>query len=49
MVSGMTTVAVSAAEPKRLALLPGADHFLAGQLEALQRQALSGWLREQLP
>jgi alpha/beta superfamily hydrolase len=37
----------SAAEPKQLMLLPGADHFFAGQLESMQ-QALSGWLKEQL-
>lgn len=41
-------VAASAAEPKRLVLLPGADHFFAGQLEPMQ-QALSSWLKEQLP
>lgn len=38
----------SAAEPKRLALLPGADHFFRGQLEPMQ-QELAGWLKEQLP
>jgi uncharacterized protein len=37
----------SAAEPKRLLLVPGADHFFVGQLEAMQ-QALRGWLKEQL-
>jgi alpha/beta superfamily hydrolase len=36
-----------AAEPKRLLLIPGADHFFTGQLEAMQ-QALRGWLKEQL-
>jgi hypothetical protein len=40
--------AVSAAEPKRMVLLPGADHFFEGQLEAMLR-ARSGWLKEQLP
>jgi hypothetical protein len=40
-------VAGSAAEPKRLVLLPGADHFFSGQLEPMQ-QALNGWLKEQL-
>ncbi len=38
----------SAAEPKRLVLIPGADHFFSGQLEPMQ-QALAGWLKEQLP
>jgi hypothetical protein len=37
----------SAAEPKRLLLIPGADHFFTGELLAMQ-QALSGWLKEQL-
>ena len=37
----------SAAEPRHLALLPGADHFFTGQLESMQR-VLSGWLKEQL-
>jgi alpha/beta superfamily hydrolase len=37
----------SAAEPKRLLLVGGADHFFTGQLEAMQ-QALCGWLKEQL-
>jgi hypothetical protein len=39
-------VAASAAEPKRLVLLPGADHFFSGQLEPMQ-QTLAGWLKEQ--
>ena len=41
-------VAASAAEPKRLILIPGADHFFTDQLEPMQR-ALAGWLKEQLP
>jgi hypothetical protein len=41
-------VAGSAAEPKRLVHVPGADHFFTGQLEPMQ-QALAGWLKEQLP
>ncbi|HZP07350.1 MAG TPA: alpha/beta fold hydrolase [Terracidiphilus sp.] len=40
-------IAASAAEPKRLVLLPGADHFLTGQLETMQH-TISGWLKEQL-
>jgi len=43
----LTQVADSAAEPKRLILIPGADHFFTDQLEAMQR-ALAGWLKEQL-
>ncbi len=37
-----------AAEPKRLLLIPDADHFFTGHLEPM-RQALAGWLKEQLP
>ena len=44
----LTDIATSAAEPKRLILIPGADHFFTDQLEAMQR-ALAGWLKEQLP
>ncbi len=44
----LARVAACAAEPKRLVLLAGADHFFTGQLEPMQ-QALSGWLKEQLP
>jgi uncharacterized protein len=40
-------VAAITAEPKTLVLLPGADHFFAGQLEAMQ-YALANWLKEQL-
>jgi len=47
-VEQLTAVAASAAEPKRLILIPGADHFFSDQLEAMQR-ALAGWLKEQLP
>jgi hypothetical protein len=43
----LAQVAASAAEPKTLVLLPGADHFFTGHLERMQ-QALSGWLKEQL-
>ncbi len=42
----LARVAASAAEPKRLLLLPGADHFFTGQLEPLQH-ALTCWLKEQ--
>jgi uncharacterized protein len=40
-------VAVTTAEPKKLVLLPGADHFFAGQLEAMQN-TIASWLKEQL-
>jgi alpha/beta superfamily hydrolase len=40
--------AASAAEPKRLVLLPRADHFFTGQLEPMQ-DAMASWLQEQLP
>jgi uncharacterized protein len=33
------------AEPKDMALVPGADHFFTGHLKAMQT-ALSGWLKE---
>ncbi len=42
----LAQVAASAAEPKRLVLLPGADHFFTGQLAAMQ-SSLAGWLKEQ--
>jgi hypothetical protein len=37
----------SAAEPKRLVLLPRTDHFFTGQLEPMQA-ALRDWLKEQI-
>jgi alpha/beta superfamily hydrolase len=40
-------IADTAAEPKTLVLLPGADHFFTGQLAQLQA-ALSTWLKERL-
>jgi alpha/beta superfamily hydrolase len=43
----LAQVVASAAEPKRLILIPGADHFFTGHLEPM-RQALSGWLKEQM-
>ena len=41
-------VAATTAEPKKLVLLPGADHFFSGQLAAMQNE-LAAWLKEQLP
>ena len=43
----LAQVAASAADPKRLVLLPGADHFFTGHLAAMQ-SSLAGWLKEQL-
>jgi alpha/beta superfamily hydrolase len=40
----LAQVASSAAEPKQLVLLPGADHFFTGQLNSMQR-SLAGWLQ----
>jgi len=40
-------LAATTAEPKKLVLLPGADHFFTGQLDAMQNE-LAGWLKEQL-
>jgi alpha/beta superfamily hydrolase len=37
----------AAAEPKQVALVPGADHFFTGHLEAMQ-SVLLGWLKEQV-
>jgi alpha/beta superfamily hydrolase len=44
----LAQVVASAAEPKRLVLLPGADHLFTGHLESMQ-WSLAGWLKEQLP
>ncbi|MGH9604076.1 MAG: alpha/beta hydrolase [Terracidiphilus sp.] len=46
--SQLAQVTASAADPKRLVLLPGADHFFTNQLEPMQ-QALAGWLKELTP
>jgi alpha/beta superfamily hydrolase len=43
----LAEVAASAADPKRLIFIPGADHFFKGQLEPMQ-QALASWIREQV-
>jgi hypothetical protein len=47
-VADLEHVAATTAEPRKLVLLPGADHFFAGQLGAMQN-ALARWLEEQLP
>jgi len=43
----LVRVFASAADPKRLVLLPSADHFFSGQLAAMQ-SSLAAWLKEQL-
>jgi uncharacterized protein len=43
----LAKLAAFAADPKRLVLLPGADHFFTGHLAAMQ-SSLAGWLKEQL-
>jgi alpha/beta superfamily hydrolase len=43
----LVQLAASAADPKRLVLLPGADHFFSGHLAAMQ-SSLACWLKEQL-
>jgi alpha/beta superfamily hydrolase len=42
----LETIVNAAADPKKLVLIPGADHFFAGQLAAMQTELLS-WLKEQ--
>ena len=44
--SQLTQVAANAADPKRLVLLPGADHFFTGHLTTMQ-SSLATWLKEQ--
>ena len=39
-------LAAAAAEPRRLVLISGADHFFSGRIEAMQ-DALAAWLKEQ--
>ena len=41
----LAQVAESAAHPRRLLLLPGADHFFTGHLQAMQA-ALADWCQE---
>jgi uncharacterized protein len=44
-VTQLERIFAAAAEPKRLVVVPGADHFFGGHLEAL-REAVRGWVRE---
>lgn len=39
-------LAAAAAQPRRLVLIPGADHFFSGRMKAMQ-DALAAWLKEQ--
>lgn len=45
--SDLQQIAGSAAEPKSLIFIPGADHFFTGHLGAMQT-ALATWIKEQL-
>jgi len=38
-------VVEAAGDPKRLALIPGADHSFSGQIEAMQKE-LAAWRKE---
>ena len=42
----LDAIVADATDPKKLVLVPGADHFFSGQLEVMQAQ-LTGWLKEQ--
>jgi hypothetical protein len=46
-VGELERVVGNAAEPKKLVIVPGADHFFAGQLPAM-RAAIESWVAEQL-
>ncbi len=43
----LTRIVASVADPKKLALVPGSDHFFTGHLTAMQK-LLAAWLKEQL-
>jgi alpha/beta superfamily hydrolase len=43
----LSNVVGHSADPKRLVLVAGADHFFKGKLDAMQK-ALAGWLKEQV-
>src|SRR5579863_8094219 len=47
-VAELKRAVADAAEPKRLELVAGADHFFAGEIDAMQ-SALAAWMKEQLP
>jgi len=44
-VAQLEDIFAAAAEPKRLVVIPGADHFFGGHLEEL-REAVRGWVSE---
>jgi alpha/beta superfamily hydrolase len=44
-VAALKLVAAGAAEPKKLVLIPNADHFFKGRLELMQK-AIVEWVRE---
>jgi alpha/beta superfamily hydrolase len=43
----LEAVVTAASEPRKLVLVPGADHFFTGQLELMQ-STLAVWLKEQV-
>ncbi len=45
--SDLETIFESAADPKHLVFIPGADHSFTGHLESMQ-QSLAEWLKEQV-
>ena len=45
--SDLEAIVKSAAEPKHLVFISGADHSFSGHLESMQ-QSLAGWLKEQV-
>jgi alpha/beta superfamily hydrolase len=47
-VAQLKQITAAAAEPKRLVLIPGADHFFTHHIEPMQ-QSLARWIKEQLP
>jgi len=46
-VAQLEKIFAAAAEPKRLVVIPGADHFFAGHLDELG-EAVRGWVREEV-
>jgi hypothetical protein len=43
----LEAILACASEPRKLVLVPGADHFFAGRLPVMQSE-LTGWLKEQV-
>ncbi len=46
-VAELEQIVAHAAEPKKLVIVPNADHFFVGQLSAM-REAIETWVREQI-